>query len=145
MDVAFFDTDTIQESTARVPISQNMSRSNDRCGPSRRRKVLHPGEGTAEFVVLSECYDRAGSVRASPAQAIRVHIRGLRGETKSTEGPSAAVHSEEATTWQSLPLAGHSAAEGPVLVLSAAGCTHTTFLHRVIRMIPIKRTVRPMR
>ena len=122
-----------------------MSRSDDRRGPSRRRKVLHPSEGTAEFVVLSECYDRAGSVRTSPAQTIRVHIRGLRGETKPIEGPGAAVHSEEATTWQSLPLAGHSAVEGPVLVLSAAGCTHTTFLHHVIRMIPIKRTIRSMR
>jgi len=93
LDVAFFDIDTIQKSTARVPISQNMSRSDDRRGPSRRRKVLHPSEGTAEFIVLSECYDRAGSVRTSPAQTIRVHIRGLRGETKPTEGPGAAVHS----------------------------------------------------
>lgn len=143
MDVAFFGADTIEEPAAGVPIPQNVPRSDDRCGTGRRREILHSGERAAEFVVLGECHDRAGSVRTPSTQKVRVYVRGLRGEAKSTEGPGAALHLEEAAARQGLPPADHGAAEGPVLVLPAAGSAHAAFLRNVIRMIPIKRTVRP--
>lgn len=133
--------DTIQKPAAGVPLAKDLSRSNDRRGAGRRRQVLHPGERAAQLLVLGQRYDRSGSVRASSAQAIRVHVRGLRGEAQPAEGSRAAVHIEKAAARQGLPPADHGAVEGPVLVLSAAGCAHTTFLCNMIHMIPIKRTV----
>jgi len=85
-------------------------------------------------------------VRIASAQTVRIHVRSLRGEARSSEGQSTDVHLEKIAAWQGLPPADHGAADGPIIVLSAARCAHTTFLrHVILIMIPIERTAKATR